>query len=187
MKITVGVSNRHVHLTQQHLEILFGKDYQLEELKPIHQPGQYASKSFVTLETEKGILENVRILGPVREYTQVEISKTDSYRLGIDPPIRTSGDLKGSAPITLIGPCGKIFLKEACIIANRHIHVTKEEKQKYGWKEEVSVLIEGKKGGIMHHVYLKESEKSYFEMHIDTDDANAFCIENEEEVTIIDC
>ena len=83
--------------------------------------------------------------------------------------------------------CGKIFLKEACIIANRHIHVTKEEKQKYGWKEEVSVLIEGKKGGIMHHVYLKESEKSYFEMHIDTDDANAFCIENEEEVTIIDC
>lgn len=186
MKISIGVSNRHVHVTKKDLETLFGPNYPLEVLKKINQKGQYASKSMVTLKTEKGIIENVRILGPVREYTQVEISKTDSYHLGINPPIRTSGDIKGSASITLVGPYGEVFLKEGCILANRHIHVTKEERIRYGLKEEVSVLIEGEKGGIMHHVYLKEAENSYFEMHIDTDDANAFGLHNGDMVTILE-
>lgn len=186
MKISVGVSNRHVHVTKEHLEILFGKSYQLEGLKPINQPGQYASKSVVTLETEKGRIDNVRILGPVRGYTQVEISKTDSYHLGINPPIRTSGDIKGSAPITLLGPCGKVFLKEGCIIANRHIHITKEQREKYGFQDELSVLVEGEKGGILHHVHLKEDKNSYFEMHIDTDDANAFFLRNGDTVKILE-
>lgn len=188
MKVTVGISNRHVHLTKEHLNILFGENYQLENVKNLNQPTQFASNSFVTLKTNKGILEHVRVIGDLRNYTQVEISKTDAYMLGLNPPIRDSGDLENSEAITLIGPKGEISLNQGCIIANRHIHITSKQMELYGLqgKEEVNVLVNGPKGGMMFHVYLKVSELSYFEMHIDTDDANAFQLKQGDVVTILE-
>lgn len=188
MKVTVGISNRHVHLTKEHLNILFGENYQLENVKNLNQPTQFASNSFVTLKTNKGILEHVRVIGDLRNYTQVEISKTDAYMLGLNPPIRDSGDLENSEAITLIGPKGEISLNQGCIIANRHIHITSKQMELYGLqgKEEVNVLVNGSKGGMMFHVHLKVSELSYFEMHIDTDDANAFQLKQGDVVTILE-
>ena len=108
MKISIGVSNRHVHLTKEHLNILFGEGYGLEKKNDLTQPGQFASTALVTIKTEKSEISNVRVLGPVRPYTQVEISKTDAYKLGLNPPVRNSGDLKDSAPITIVGPNGSV-------------------------------------------------------------------------------
>ncbi len=186
MEVTIGISNRHVHLTKEHLEILFGKGYELQELRKINQPGQFASKEKVTIETEKSKIENVRVLGPIRPYTQVEISKSDAIKLGIEPPVRDSGDLKGSASITIIGPCGKVELTEGCIIATRHIHMTKEQYQKFGLEgiSKVSVKIKGEKGGILNNVHLKVADHSYYEMHLDTDDANAFLLKNGQKIEI---
>lgn len=187
MKVSVGISARHVHVMPKDLEILFGTGFELESYRPINQVGQFASTSFVTLKTDKGKIENVRILGPVRDYTQVEISKTDSYILGLEPPIRKSGDLNGSSPITLIGPKGTIELKEGCIIADRHIHMLPSQGKLYGFSpnEEVLVKVPGEKGGILDHVLIRISDKSYFEMHIDLDDANAHLIKNGQLLEII--
>lgn len=178
MDIKIGVSNRHVHLKQEHLEILFGKNYELEIKNMLVQPGQFASTSTLTIKTEKSEIQNVRVLGPIRNYTQVEISKTDAFKLGINPPVRDSGDLKGSAPIELIGPNGSIKLEEGCIIANRHIHITPQQVKDLGLEgvEKVSVELPGEKGGIINNVYLKIDESFALEMHIDTDDANAHLI-----------
>lgn len=178
MEIKIGVSNRHVHLTQEHLNILFGEGFELEIKNELVQPGQFASNSTLTIKTEKSEIPNVRILGPIRNYTQVEISKTDAYKLGLNPPVRDSGDLAGSAPIELIGPKGSIKLEEGCIIANRHIHITPKEVKELGLEgiEKVSVELQGEKGGIINNVYLKIDENYALEMHIDTDDANAHLI-----------
>ena len=178
MEVTIGVSNRHVHLKQEHLDELFGKGYELEIKNMLVQPGQFASNSTLTIKTEKSEIQNVRVLGPVRNYTQVEISKTDAFKLGLNPPIRDSGDLKGSAPIELIGPNGSIKLEEGCIIANRHIHITPQQVEELGLTgvEKVSVELKGEKGGIINNVYLKIDENFALEMHIDTDDANAHLI-----------
>ncbi len=180
MKVSIGVSNRHVHLTLKHLQILFGEDYKLEKRNDLNQPGQFATNSLVTLKTDKDEINNVRVLGPLREYTQVEISKTDAYKLGLNPPIRNSGDLKDSSPITIIGPKGCVKLKEGCIIATRHIHILPSQVKAYNLEgiEKVNVKINGEKGGIITNVYLKVSDESYFEMHLDTDDANAHLVKN---------
>lgn len=180
MKVSIGVSNRHVHLTKEHLEVLFGKGYELTKRNDLNQPGQYATNSLVTIKTEKSEIENVRVLGPVRTYTQVEISKTDAYKLGLNPPIRDSGDIKGSAPITIVGPVGALNLEEGCIIPTRHIHILPSQLKMYGLegKDKVSVRVDGEKGGILNNVHLKVSEDSYFELHLDTDDANAHLIKN---------
>ena len=180
MKVSIGVSNRHVHLTRGHLNVLFGDNYELQRKNDLNQPGQYASTSVLTIKTDKNQIDNVRVLGPTREYTQVEISKTDAYKLGIDPPIRDSGDIKGSSPITLIGPNGTLNLEEGCIIATRHIHVTKEHLKLYGLEgiDKVNVRIYGEKGGIISNVHLKVSDEAFFELHLDTDDANANLIKD---------
>ena len=187
MKVTVGVSNRHVHLTKSDLETLFGIGHELTKVKDINQPGQFASAEMVTLKTEKNEIKKVRVLGPVRPYTQVEISKTDAFTLGLKPPMRESGDVVGSAPITLIGPNGTIDLKEGCIIATRHIHATKEDAKRLGLEgiDKVSVRVGGEKGGVMENVSVRVADNSYYEMHIDTDDANAHFISNGDEVEII--
>ena len=183
MKIKIGVSNRHVHLSKEHLELLFGKDYELTVDRPLTQPGQFAATDYVTIKTEKSEINKVRILGPVREYTQVEISLTDAYKLGLKPPIRESGNIKGSAPITIVGPKGSIDLKEGCILANRHIHMSEEDATKYGLhnREEVSVYIDGEKGGRLDHVFIKTSKEAYLELHLDTDDGNAHMVGKETE------
>jgi len=178
MKVNIGVSNRHVHLNEKDLVTLFGEAYSLTKLKDINQPGQFAAKEVVTILTEKGSIENVRVLGPVRDYTQVEISKTDAYKLGINPPVRDSGDIGGSAPISIIGPCGQVDLEEGCILATRHIHITPKQMELYGLTQNstVDVMLPGEKGGILYNVSLKVAEASYFELHIDTDDANAHLV-----------
>lgn len=185
MKVTVGISNHHVHLNQKDLEILFGEGYELTKNRDINQPGQYASNEFVTIRTEKSEIPHVRVLGPVRDYTQIELSKTECMKLGIDAPIRESGDVLGSAKVTLIGPMGMIET-EGAIIATRHIHVPLKDAKKLGLSdvEKVSVKVPGIKGGIFYHVSVRVTEKAYYEMHIDTDDANAFGIKNGQELEI---
>lgn len=185
MKVTIGVSNRHVHLKEEDIRFLFGEE--LIKDRDLVQTGEYASLMRVDLKTDKGIIKNVRVLGPKRSYSQVEISKTDSYKLGLKPPVRKSGDLKGSESITLIGPNGELKLDEACIIANRHIHMNYEMANKLGYKDDdlVKVKINSIKGGIFDNVYIKVTENGVYELHIDTDDANAFFVDKTIEGEII--
>ena len=180
MKVSIGVSNRHVHLTKEHLEILFGINFELDKKNDLTQPGQFASMSVVTLKTQKSEINNVRVLGPIRDYTQVEISKTDAYKLGLNPPIRNSGDLDDSCPITIIGPKGSVDLDKGCIIPTRHIHILPEQLKLYNLenRDTVDVKINGEKGGIISNVHIKCADESFFELHIDTDDANAHLIKN---------
>ena len=180
MKVSIGVSNRHVHLTREHLNILFGEGYELVKKNDLSQPGQYASTAVVTLKTDKSEINNVRVLGPVRDYTQVEISKTDAYRLGLNPPVRNSGNLNDSEAITIVGPVGEVNITEGCIIAARHIHILPSQLKVYGLegRDKVNVKLNGEKGGIITNVYIKVSDDAFLELHLDTDDANAHLIKN---------
>ena len=182
MKINIGVSARHVHLSNEDLKILFGEDYELTVKVPLSQPGQYACNEQVTLKGPKGNIERVRVLGPVRGESQVEISKTDSFALGINPPVRNSGDLEGAALVKIIGPKGEVEVP-AAIIASRHVHATKEDAIKYGFldKEFVSIKVKGEKAGILENVYVRVNDSFSYEVHLDTDDANAFLIKNGDE------
>ncbi len=188
MKINIGVSNRHVHLKKEDLEVLFGEGYELTKARDLTQPGMYASAEKVTIKTEKDQIGNVRVLGPARNYTQVEISKTDAFKLGLKPPIRTSGDLEGSSPITIIGPKGELQLEQGCIIANRHIHISEEDAKKYGFENDqiVSVKVDTEKGGIFDHVHIKISKEAFLELHVDTDDGNGFLISSDTMGEILD-
>lgn len=187
MKVKVGISNHHVHLTDETLKILFGKDYKLEIEHPLSQPGEFASTSKVTIQGLKGKLENVRVVGPTRAYNQVEISKTDAFKLGVNPPVRNSGDLVGSSPITIIGPNGQITLNEGCIIATRHIHISNNDLDKYHLHngQTVSIKITSEKPSILEKVYIKAIEKANLELHLDTDDANANMLKQGDEVELI--
>lgn len=178
MNVKIGVSNHHIHLCQKDLEILFGENYMLIKDRDLSQPGEFASTARVTIKTPKSQITNVRILGPTRAYTQVEISKTDAIKLGINPPVRESGDLIDSASVTLIGPAGEIDLSMGCIIASRHIHINPDDVVKYGLhsKKPVSVKLLGPKGGIIDNVSLKVGSNYQLELHLDTDDANAHLI-----------
>jgi len=186
MKIKVGVSARHVHLSVEDLELLFGKGYELTKFRGLTQPGQFAANEKVTIKTEAKTIQEVRVLGPARNYTQVEISKTDAYALKLNPPVRESGDLREAQPITIIGPNGEIT-KDCCIIASRHIHLTSEDRKKYNLEglDYVNIKVEGLKGGIFNNVSLKESEDYAYELHIDCDDANSFMLKTGDEVEII--
>ena len=186
--VPVGVSNRHIHLTKEHLEILFGAGYELTHLKDLSQPGQYACKELLTIVGPSlRPIENVRVLGPLRSCSQVEISMTDSYQLKVKPPVRESGSLAGSAPITIIGPKGVVTLKEGCIIANRHIHMHTSDAARFGVKDGdyVTVDVNGKKRTRWYDVQIRVSDKFALEMHVDTDDANAAGIGNGSKVKLI--
>ena len=185
MNIIVGVSNRHVHLTKEVYDLLF--DDPLEKERDLDQPGQFASKQKVIIKNEHDSFDNVRIVGPLRKYNQIEISRTDSYKLKVNPPIRTSGDLEDSLPITIVGPKGKINLDKGLIIADRHIHVTKEDLKNLNIKEneEVAIKIEGEKSGILKSVHPKLSEKASLRLHLDNDDANAFNIKTGDTVEVL--
>lgn len=186
MKIPVGISNRHVHLTKESVDILFGKDYELTKRNDLTQPGQFACEETLIVKTNKSQIEKVRVLGPIRNYNQVEISKTDAYSLGVNPPVRNSGDVENSEIVTLIGPKGEIEV-EGCIIASRHIHITEEEATKLNFKEDdiVSIKVDTLKGGILNDVHIKILKEAYFELHLDTDDANAHLLKQNDYVEII--
>lgn len=186
--VPVGVSNRHIHLSTEHVEVLFGKDYQLTPLKELSQPGQFACKEQLTIVGPSlRPIEGVRVLGPVRSASQVEISRTDSFTLKVKPPVRESGDIKGSAPITIIGPKGVVTLKEGCIIANRHIHMSEEEGAAFGLKDGDYVTVEanGERRTTFYDVQVRVNKAFRLEMHIDTDDANAAGIGNGAKVKIV--
>jgi len=185
--VPVGVSARHVHLTQEHVEALFGPGYQLTRKKDL-MGGQFASNEQVTIVGLKlRAIENVRILGPVRKQTQVEISATDARTLGIKAPIRQSGDIAGSAPIAIVGPKGAIYLNEGAIVAMRHIHMSPRDAEAAGLKngDIVSVKADNDRGTIFNHVVIRVDKSFTLEMHIDTDEANAAGIKQGDTVTII--
>lgn len=185
--VPVGVSARHVHLTQEHVEVLFGKGYQLTKKKDL-MGGQFASNEQVTLVGLKlRAIENVRILGPVRKATQVEISATDARTLGINAPIRQSGDIAGSAPIAIVGPKGALYLQEGTIVAQRHIHMSPNDADAAGVKngDVVSVKADNERGTVFNHVVIRVDDSFTLEMHIDTDEANAAGIKQGDTVSII--
>lgn len=185
--VPVGVSARHVHLTQEHVETLFGKGYELTKKKDL-MGGQFASNEMVTIVGLKlRCIENVRILGPVRKKSQVEVSKTDAIKLGVNVPIRESGDVKGSAPIALVGPKGALYLEEGCIVAMRHIHMSPADAKAAGVKDGdiVSVKAENERGTVFNHVKIRVDESFTLEMHIDTDEANSSGVKTGDTVIIM--
>lgn len=185
--VPVGVSARHVHLTQEHVEALFGEGYHLTKKKDL-MGGQFASNEMVTLVGIKlRAIENVRVLGPVRKASQVEISATDAIKLGIKVPVRESGDIEGSAPIAIVGPKGALYLKEGCIVAMRHIHMSPADALAAGVHDGdiVSVKADNERGTVFNQVKIRVNESFTLEMHIDTDEANASRIATGDTVTII--
>ena len=186
--VPVGVSNRHIHLSTADLETLFGKGYELTPIKDLSQPGQFACKETLTIVGPSlRPIENVRVLGPVRKASQVEISRTDSFTLKVKPPVRESGDIAGSAPVTIIGPKGVVTLKEGCIIANRHIHMSTDEGAAFGLVDGqyVDVEVNGERRTKFYDVQVRVHKDFRLEMHIDTDDANAAGIGNGANVKVI--
>jgi len=185
--IIANVSNRHIHLRKEDLEVLFGKGYQLTKLRDLMQPGEFAAEERVTIRGEKGEIKDVRILGPLRKFTQVEISMTDAIRLGVNAPLRISGDIKGSAPITVIGPNGQLDLKEGCIVAKRHVHFSTKDAEIFQVKdgEILKVKTEGERGLIFDNVVARVREDMALEFHIDTDEANAAGIKNGDKVFLL--
>ena len=173
--VPVGVSARHIHLTQEHVEVLFGKGYELTFKKEL-MGGQFAANEMVTLVGLKlRAIENVRVLGPVRKGSQVEISATDALKLGVKAPIRESGNTAGSAPIAVVGPKGAIYLDEGCIIAKRHIHMSPKDAAAAGVTDGdiVSVKADNERGTVFNNVQIRVHDSFTLEMHIDTDEANA--------------
>ena len=182
MEVILGVSNRHVHLTEEDYKVLFG-DEPLGVVKELVQPGQFSSDKKVAIKTEKRTIENVRLLGPLRSYTQVEISKTDSFSIGVNPPIRNSGDLEGAATVTIVGPLGEVT-KPCCIIANRHLHISPAQRQEFGLVgvEKVKARI---KPTVFEDVFIKEDPNFTLELHLDTDDGNGAMAKTGDMIEII--
>ena len=177
-QILVETSARHVHLTDEHIEILFGKGHTLTHKKDLSQPGQFACEERVTLVGPKKQIPNVIILGPARPATQVEVSFTDARTLGVDAPVRESGDIKGSAGCKIVGPEGEIDIAEGVIVAKRHIHLTPADAEKFGVEDKqiVSVKITNdSRSTIFGDVVCRVSPQFAPAMHIDTDEANASC------------
>lgn len=186
--IPVGVSNRHIHLTREHVDILFGAGYELTPMKDLSQPGQYACKETLTIVGPSlRPIENVRVLGPMRKASQVEISRTDSFTLKVKPPVRESGKISGSAPITIIGPKGVVTLTEGCIIANRHIHMSLEDGIRFGVKDNDYVTVDavGERRTRFYDVQVRVHKDFRLEMHLDTDDANAAGLSGKSFVKIV--
>ncbi|MCT4599240.1 MAG: phosphate propanoyltransferase [Vallitalea sp.] len=185
--IPVGVSARHLHLSKEDVEKLFGVGYELTPIKEL-MGGQYAAKETVTIVgTKLRPIENVRVLGPTRSKTQVEVAKTDAIRLGLNPPVKPSGELEGSAPITIVGPKGAITLENACIIAMRHIHMSPQDAIEYGVKDKeiVDVEVSSDRGGVFTNVLVRVHDTYTLEMHIDTDEANALSVKCNDSVKIL--
>lgn len=187
IKIPVEVSARHVHLSKQDLEKLFGGNYQLKMAKKLTQPSDFACEETVTIKTKKETIGNVRIIGPERDKTQVEVCLTDAFKLGVAPPLRLSGDLEKSSPVLISGPMGEVDLEEGLIIANRHIHCSEKEAKEFGFKNNqiVSVKIEGPREIIFNNVVIRTGKNYKLCLHLDTDEGNASGIGKAGEGTIL--
>ncbi|MDR2925399.1 MAG: phosphate propanoyltransferase [Azoarcus sp.] len=186
-KVPIGISNKHLHLSEQDMETLFGKGYKLTSYKELVQRGQYAANEQVDIVGPKGSFKNIRIIGPTRPQTQVEVSMTDARALGISPPVRESGKLEGSSGIKLVGPKGEVDLKSGAIVALRHIHLSPEQAREAGLQDKdlVDVKTCGTRPLIFEDVLIRSAVGHFREFHIDTDEANAAGIANNDEAEII--
>ncbi len=185
--VVVGVSNRHIHLSQEDLEVLFGKGHTLTKMKDMKQPGQFAAEETVTIQGTKGKFEEVRVLGPVRKETQIEISISDSFKLGIKPPVRESGKLNETPGVKIIGPKGEVVKEHGVIIAGRHIHMPKFIADIKGYKDGDIVKVEtaGERKVLLYNVLMRVGNNMAKEIHLDMDEANASGLKNNDYVKII--
>lgn len=173
--VPVGISNRHIHLSKTNLDQLFGAGYQLTPMKELSQPGQFACKETVTICGPKGAIEKVRVLGPVRKETQIEIVAGDCFKLGVKAPAKLSGDLAGTPGITVVGPKGSVQTAQGLIVAQRHIHMAPADAQAYGVQDGqiVKIRVGGLRGGLYDNVAIRVTTSSKLECHLDTEEANA--------------
>jgi putative phosphotransacetylase len=189
LPVPVGVSNRHVHLTKEDFKTLFGAECDDSQLKPVKQPGQYACNERVTIEGPKGAIKDVRMIGPYRKYSQVEVSLGDARRLGVEPPIRDSGKLENSAGIKLVGPKGSVTLKQGVILSKRHIHFNVAEGAKYKVKDGQEVRVLCGRGtereAIFERVLCRVSDAYSLELHLDVEEANAAGLRNGDAAFIV--
>lgn len=185
--VPVGVSGRHVHVSREALEQLFGPGYELRNRRDLTQPGQFAAEETVTIVGPKRSIENVRILGPARSLTQVEVSRSDGFHLGIHPPVRLSGDVKGTPGVTLVGPRGEIHIEEGLIVAARHIHMTPEDAVRFGVEdgEKVRVRANTERPITFEHVVIRVRDDFALDFHIDTDEGNAAFLQTGDTVTVL--
>lgn len=187
-QVPVGVSARHIHLSVEAIQALFGKGYELKPMKELSQPGQYAAEETVAVIGPKGKFDKVRILGPARSLTQLEVSRTDAFALGVNPPVRESGQIEGTPGIKLVGPAGELTIEEGVIVAARHIHFHTDDAERMGItnKQMLKVRVNGERPLIFEDVVARVSEQYALDMHIDTDEANAAGVKNGEMAEIIE-
>ncbi|MFC3928978.1 phosphate propanoyltransferase [Streptococcus caprae] len=185
--IPLGVSNRHIHLSQNDADQLFGQGYEFQRLKELSQPGQYAMQECLLVAGPRGVLEKVRILGPVRSDSQVELLASDCYKIGVQAPLRLSGDVSGTPGCTLIGPKGSVQLSRGCIVAKRHIHMSPVDAKAYGVVDgqEVSLECPGTRRGILQDVTIRVHESFRLECHLDTEEANALGVSAKHKLKLI--
>ena len=174
-EVKIGLSNKHLHLSKEHIDILFGEGHELTPTKPLVQPGQFACEEKVDIVGPKNTLKGIRVLGPARAETQVELAMTDARTIGIKAPVRESGKLEGTPGCKIIGPCGEVELDHGVIVALRHVHLNDEQAAEAGVKdgEFVSIKIEGERGLIFENVLVRAGAKHEREVHLDTDEGNA--------------
>ncbi|MCT4595936.1 MAG: phosphate propanoyltransferase [Anaeromicrobium sp.] len=185
--VPVGLSNRHIHLSKRDVEALFGEGYELTKFKDLAQPGQYAAAEKIDIVGPKGTIKGVRVLGPVRKDTQIEISLADGFALGVKPPVRDSGDIEGSPGAKIVGPKGEVTIDKGIIAAARHIHMHTSDAEAMGISDRdlVKVKVEGKRGLIFENVLARVHEEFKLEFHVDIEEGNAAGIKNGQELEII--
>ena len=186
-EVKIGLSNKHLHLSQEHIEALFGKGHELTPTKDLVQPGQFACEEKVDIVGPKKTLTGIRVLGPARKETQVELALTDARTIGIKAPVRESGKLEGTPGCKLVGPCGEIEIDHGVIAALRHVHLNDEQAAEAGVKdgEMVSIRIGGERGLTFDNVLARVGSKHFREVHLDTDEGNAAGCGNDTECEII--
>jgi len=187
-QVTVGLSNKHVHLSKEHIDILFGEGHELTPIKDLSQPGQFACDEKVDLVGPKRTIKGVRILGPARKETQVEISLSDGFTLGLtEVPVRDSGKIEGTPGVKLVGPKGEVELEKGVIVASRHIHMHTTDAEKYGLKDKdiVSVKVGGPRGLIFENVLIRVNPEYALDMHLDVEEGNAAGLANGDIVEVI--
>ena len=174
-EVKIGLSNKHLHRQKEHIEILFGKGHELTPTKPLVQPGQFACEEKVDIVGPKNTLKGIRVLGPARPETQVEVAMTDARTLGIKAPVRESGKLEGTPGCKIVGPCGEVEIDHGVIVALRHVHLSPAQAEEAGVKDKdiVSIKIEGERGLVFNNVLVRSGDAHEREVHLDTDEGNA--------------
>ncbi|MCF6466492.1 phosphate propanoyltransferase [Clostridium sp. Cult2] len=186
-KLPIALSNRHIHLSEKDLDILFGQDYQLTKTKDLSQPGQYACEERVDIVGQKGTIKGVRVLGPERSKTQIEISISDAFKLGVKPVVRNSGDIEGTPGVKVVGPKGEIDLEDGTIVAARHVHMHTADGEKFGVKDGdvVRIKTHGMRSVIFENVLARVKDNFALEMHVDIEEGNAAGVKNGDLVELI--